>query len=73
MFGYPNLDAGLNSSRFGGDIAFPKGKIGRSLPSIVKASMLRCLAKSADACQEFNSGDQTVIKPPFNSITYFGP
>ena len=28
VFGYPCLDAGLNTSRFGGDIAFLIGKIG---------------------------------------------
>ena len=35
MFGYPGLDAGLNTSRFGGDIAF--SRIGRGLPSLVYA------------------------------------
>ena len=34
----PGLDAGLNTPRFGGDIAFPIGKIGRGLPSLFYAT-----------------------------------
>ena len=38
MFGYPGLDAGLNTSRFGGDIAFSDRKFSRGLPSLVYAT-----------------------------------
>ena len=38
MFGYPGLDADFNTSRFGGDIAFEMGKVGRGLPSLVYAT-----------------------------------
>ena len=38
MFGYPGLDAGLNTLRFGGDIAFAIGRVGRGLPSLVYAT-----------------------------------
>ena len=41
--GYPGLDAALKTSRFGGDIAFPIGKIGRGLPSLAL-----CHCKSGD-------------------------
>ena len=38
IFGYPGLDAGLNTSPFGGHIAFPIGKIGRGWPSLIYAT-----------------------------------
>ena len=43
MSGYPGLNAGLNTSRFGGDIAFLKGKIGRGLPSLVYAISIQVI------------------------------
>ena len=44
MFGYPDLDAGLNTSQFGGDIAF---SIGQHRPRLAKP----CL-------RHFKSGDK---------------
>ena len=53
MFWYPGLDAGLNTSRLGGDIAFPIGKIGSVLPSPVNATssqVVKPLDKSSFQC-----------------------
>ena len=59
MFGYPDLDAGLNTSRFGGDIAFSDRQ---QRPRLAKP----CL-------RHFKSGDKPLEKPPFNFITNFEP
>ena len=60
MFGHPGLDAGLNTSQFGGDIVFSDKQ---HRPKLAKP----CL-------RHFKSGDKTsLIKPPFNFITNFEP
>ena len=47
MFCYPGLDAGLNTSQFGGDIAFSISKIGQGLPNLVYATSSQVI-KSLD-------------------------
>ena len=55
MFGYPGLDAGLNTPQFDGDIAFPISKIGRSLPSLVYGTSNQGIKLLDKSCFQFNN------------------
>ena len=54
MFGYPGLDAGLNTPLFGGDIAFSVDEIGRGLPSLVFATSSQVIKPLNTSFQFYN-------------------
>ena len=55
MFGYPGLDAGLDSSRYGGDITFSIGKIGRGLPCLVYSTSSQVVKPPVTICKRILS------------------